>query len=355
MIERREFITAGAAVVGATALAACAGSPTVAATGASSADWGNLKGDFLDLTTPRGNREAYARLMGNTDMESTKFGWYTGLVMGVRPGEAVRDLFGFTGMSTAKFLPTLEGQDPGYRKVLREVGYYTDLKSGEIIEEWTNPYLNEVVPVQPIYNDPFNHTITDFYPQPPSYGGLNANDKREKRPFILPFTRRGDVLNLYSHINLFYPTALPPSKWPRESGSPFSQVSENFLFHINWADMQDPKKTSVEFGGTWSRITPWLPWMLMGPTEGHCLYQCFQGAYDDIEKIDRKVLDYTEKHFPLYLTAPDTWEEPSFSSIEHYANRRQPAPLPADGSVPFAPPPELPAWYQQMMKAQGKG
>ena len=357
-MERRDFLLSGAAMIGAAALANGArahdhGEDKPSGKGRSNmtlAETDSLKGDYLDLTTPRGNREAWARLMANTDMESTKYGWYTGLVMGVRPGEKIQDLFGFTGFSVAKLLPSLEGEDPGYRKVLREVGYYTDLKTGEIMEEWRNPYLDETVRVVPIANDPFNHTITDFYPSPPNYGGLNQ-EKPPKIPLMMPFTRRGDTLNLFSHINLFYPSALQPNKWPRESGHPFSQVSENFLYQIPWADMQDPSKTSVEYNGTWSRITPWLPWMLMGPTPGHCVYQCFMGAYDDIERIDRNVLDYTEKNYPKFMKAPDVWEEPSLSSLENYAREQTPAPL-VDGKIPVAPEPQLPAWFQQMMQAQ---
>jgi hypothetical protein len=309
----------------------------------------NLKGPFLDLTTPRGNRDAWARLLGNTDMKSTKYGWYSGIVQGVRPGEAIRDLVGFTGFSCARLLPN-DGEDPGYKKVLREIGYYTDLKSGEIIGEWTNPYLGEVVKVVPIANDPFNHTITDFYPPPPSYGGLNQA-KPPKIPMKLDFRRHNDRLNLFSHINLFYPSALQPSKWARESGHPFNQVTETFLYQIDWRAMQDKRKTSVEYNGTWTRTTPWLPWMLMGPTPGHCAYQCFMGSYDDINMIDRKVLDYTEKHHPKYMTAPDAWSDVSLSSLENYARTEKPAPVPA-GGPPRAPDPELPAWFKAMMARQ---
>jgi hypothetical protein len=163
-------------------------------------------------------------------MKSTKYGWAMGIVHGVRPGEAVRDLCGFTMLSCAKLLPN-DGPDGGYKKVLREVGYYTDLASGEIIEEWRNPYLNETVRVVPIRNDPFNHTITDFRPSPPSYGGLNRAAP-PKVPLQLDWTKRGKILNMQSHINLFYPSALQPAKWPRESGHPFAQVSEMFNYSI---------------------------------------------------------------------------------------------------------------------------
>ncbi len=353
-MQRRNFLktglAAGAGLAAAPALAQT-GREQGEDTGAPMKDDASLRGRLLDLKTPQGNREAWARLLANTDMTSTKYGWAQGIVQGIRPGEANRDLVGFTMLSCAKLLP-LEGEDEGYRKVLREVGLYTDLASGEIIEEWRNPYLDETVKVVPIANDPFNHTITNFYPSPPSYGGLNRAAP-PKIPLQFDWTRRGDRLNMMSHINLFYPSALQPNRWPRESGQPFSQVTEMFLYQIDWNDMQDPKKTSVEYHGTWGRTTPWLPWMLMGPTPGHCQYHTFMGSVDDINKIDRKTLDYIEKNYPKYLRAPDTWEEPSLSSLEWYAREQQPAPVAEGQPIPRAPEPELPAWFKAAQRPAG--
>jgi hypothetical protein len=190
-MDRRDFLSSAAMLAAASGMAAPA-----QAKRASGSVVSDLKGPFLDLSTPRGCREAWARLAANTDMKSTKYGWYTGIVQGVRPGEAIRDLVGFTGFSCAKLIPN-DGEDPGYKKILREIGFYTDLKTGEILEEWTNPYLGEKVKVVPIANDPFNHTITDFYPPPPSYGGLNAA-KAPKIPMKLDFRRHNNRLNWWS-------------------------------------------------------------------------------------------------------------------------------------------------------------
>jgi len=352
-MDRRNFLSSTAMIAAAGATAGSMASSPARASHHGSDVQRSLKGDFLDLTTPQGNREAWARLLGNTDMESTKYGFYHGIVQGVRPGEGIRDLVGFTGFSCAKLFPTVEGEDPGYRKALREIGYYTDLETGEILEEWTNPYFDETVKVVPIANDPFNHKITEFYPSPPSYGGLNQNIP-PKIPMILDFSRNNDTLNLFSHINLFYPSALRPDKWQRESGSPFNQVTEAFLYQIDWNAMQDESRTSVEYTGSWNRMTPWLPWMLMGPTTGHCAYHCFMGAYDNIERIDRKVLDYTEKHFPKYLEAPEEWTDVALSSLENYSREQTPAPVGPDGP-PVAPEPELPEWYRQMMARMQQG
>jgi hypothetical protein len=65
--------------------------------------------------------------------------------------------------------------------MLREIVFYRDIKTGEILKTWHNPYTDRTVDVVPIANDPFNYTISEFYPDPPSYGGLNAV-KPPKRP-----------------------------------------------------------------------------------------------------------------------------------------------------------------------------
>ncbi len=340
-MDRRAFLEGAGAV--AAAGAALAGS-TPARAKIRSSEPETLKGAFLDLTTGEGNMEAIARINANTDMKSTKFGWAQGIVQGVMPGAIIRDLCGFTMISAARLLPYEGGK--GYRKVLREVGLYTDLKTGEILEEWTNPYFDEKVKVVPIANDPFNQLITPFAPKPPAYGGLiKSEEKRD--PLQLNWFRRGDKAFLFNYINLFYPSSLPPAKWPRENGNVMNQVTETFLYSFDWADLQNPDLTSIEYNGTWSRVTPWLPWMLMGPTPGHCIYNTHMGGEDSLDNMDPKTLAYVAKNYPKYLEAPKEWIEPSLSSLEWYAREQTPAPVSPGQPVPSVPTPELPAYLQK--------
>lgn len=317
----------------------------------------SIVGDLFDLTKPQDNVEAYARVVGNTDMKSTKFGWGEGIVQGVRPGEGLRDLVGFLLISTAKYVPYQGPELPagmkGYSKVLREIGLYTDLETGEVLEEWVNPYLNEKQPVVPIANDPFNHHITPFKPKGPAYGGLRDVSDETREPYILNWSRKGDLVQLFRNINLFYPNALQPDKWPRESSGEFNRVTETFIHTMSWADLQNPNLTSVEHHGTWSRTTPWLPWMLMGPTPGHCQYHVMMGGQDSMERANPKALDYVAAKYPKYLDVPQTWEEPSLSSLEWYSRERTPAPVPAGGPIPTAPETKLPAWWDAAKKRGG--
>ena len=312
-LDRRKLLAMGG--VSAVALGACSQAGTVSSSTP-------VKKDLvLDFKNNIWNRDAMARIHGNLDFTKEKFGWFKGKAIGVMPGRKNQDLVGFEGFSVTRLLPL---EDGSYRKLLREVGFYTDLKTGEILETYKNPYTDELVPVVPIANDPFNFTISEYYPQPPSYGGLNK--KRPPRiPLLLDWDQRGDKVLLTSDIHLFYPSSLQPNEWPRESPGVMTQVSEMFRYIIEPEQLGDPNNTSVSFFGSWVRSTPWFPWMLMDQAPGQCLYVCDQGAGDTIDLIPDYILKAAEKIDPKFLNAPTEDYGPSLSSLENYKLTQKPA------------------------------
>lgn len=283
----------------------------------------SLKGPYLDLSKPYDNMMAMARIAGDIDCKTTTHGWYDGLVMGTAPGGPVKNICGMKGMSSYRLEKLPDG---GYRRLLREVGFYYDLATGKILEELENPYTGEMVKTVPIANDPFNAVFKDTVPQPPSYGGLNTQ-KREPKPFLLDWRiQQPDRVIMQRHIHLYYKNALDPKIWQRESSGEMVQVSEFFFHVLSLDDLQNEELTHIPYSGTWARSTPWLPWLLMGQADGNCLYQCFMGGIGTLESIPEDIVKYTEKNYTKYLTAPEKFEEPSLSSIEWYARTQKPAP-----------------------------
>jgi hypothetical protein len=289
----------------------------------------------FDFTNAEWNRDAYCRLQGDLDLTKTRYGWLGGPVMAVVPNEKVKPLFWMEGFSACRLVPyenrindtTVE---TGYRKLLREVVVYrqwTPKGPGAILETWDNPYTGETVRVVPIENDPFNYNITQFYPDPPSFGGLNT-EKPPKMPLILPWSVKGDMLHLTTDIHLYYPNALQPDKWPRESAGAMVQVTELYRYYMSVKDMKNPNLTQVPCSGCWSRVTPWLPWMLMGKAAGHMLYMVdFTGA-DEPAHLSQELrawLDSTTER-SRFLTPPESDYGPSLSSLENYARTQKPAP-----------------------------
>ena len=321
MLERREIL-ASIAMAGATTAAVSLGGamPAQAATG--KIEGASLTGPYIDLTDKTGNMIAAARMHGNIDPSKSRYGWYDGIVMGVAPGGPLKNVCGFRGFGATKLVPLTDR--PGWQKLHREVGYYYDLASGEIIEEMENPYTQEKVRVVHVANDPFNTIYEEFYPLPPNYGGLN-DDNVERKPYIKSWRVEGDRLMLEEHIHLYYKNALDPKKWIRESSGPMNRVSEMFLHVISLDEMQNEELTAVRDYGSWNRVTPWLPWMLMGQAPGHCVYNCLTaGGVETVDELPANIVEYTAKNFPKYLEPPATLVEPSLSSLEMYAIEQEP-------------------------------
>ena len=103
----------------------------------------------------------------------------------------------------------------------------------------------------------------------------------------------------------------------------------NYMPFVEFADADFLWRYSFD-AGSGARVTPWLPWMLMGTKPGHCLYNTdFAGGpnWDVVPERSKDVLAYVEKHYPQYLTAPDKDYGPSLSSLENYAKTQKPAPV----------------------------
>ncbi len=306
------------------------GMGTMAATGASFApevlaatdDGASLTGPYLDLTTPRGNMIGAVRIWGNLK-PVTKHGYYKGWLFAVRPDKKVETIMGFEGFSSCRMI---EQEDGSYRRLNREVGYYTDLKTGEIIEEWYNPYIDETVQIVPIANDPYNMHFQETFSRPPSQGGLNQ-EAYEPLPLQLDWDVDRDALYLNQNVHLFHKNALDPETWPRESAGENLQASELFQFILNLNDMQNEEMTSIPARGNWVRIAPWVPWMLMGQAPGNLLYKARIARFDSLDGIPDHIVKYTEDNYPKFTDAPTEWVEPAqMSSFERYAIEQTPKP-----------------------------
>lgn len=328
--SRRDFMNhlgLGAASAAALAATGCA---SAGSTGDAAASDASLTGPYLDLlNSNEDNMTAWARLQGNLDSSKTKYGWYKGMVSAVMPDQPVKDLFMMEGFSCARLIPKEDGI--GYHKVLREVGFYREQRfgrSGKIMQEYKNPLTKETNKVVPIANDPFNYDITPYFPEPPNYGGLNSGKPFPKIPFKMPWTTEiyNNNVRLDMRINLYYKNALDPAKWPRESSGEMNRVTEIFQHNINLDDLQNPDLTTTKYTGTWVRITPWLPWMLMGQTPGHIVYTCFMGTVDSLDVLPEDLVQAAADLDPKYLEAPTEVYGPSLSSLERYAIEQTPAP-----------------------------
>ncbi|MEC9375986.1 MAG: DUF1838 family protein [Pseudomonadota bacterium] len=281
-----------------------------------------LEGPYLDLRTGRGNQLAYARIQGNLDFGQQKYYWFKGSVMALRPGHQTQDILGIQGFGVIRLNQRKDGV---IERMCSQLGLFTDLRSGEVLEEWDNPFTNEKVNVVHVAMTPVNYTIEEFFPPPPGYDE-SSQGPMPKIPFILPWYQHGEWIEMQFNLHMSYPNPLQPNNWPRESAGEMVQASEMFTHHIKAEDLQNPALTTLDYQGSWGRHTPWMPWMLMGQTPGQCSYNAFMGSCNHPgEVLSRLVIDYAEKNYSSYFDAPKVMEGRGPSDLELYAIEQQPA------------------------------
>jgi hypothetical protein len=77
-------------------------------------------------------------------------GWFGGTVFGDhRRDRPLQPLFGVEGFGVVRTEPQPDGS---FKVFNRELAFYKDLKTGEFLDVWKNPYTKEEVEVMPIHN-----------------------------------------------------------------------------------------------------------------------------------------------------------------------------------------------------------
>lgn len=287
----------------------------------------------LDYNSPRDNLYAFGKMWAGYD--EPQYGAYHGVMYARVGGKRHQALFGYTGTGVMQ----AKIDDSGDLSIRgKETGFFTDLATGEILEEWLNPYTNELVKPFNFINTVGVKLTTDIprfafgaaTDEPTSMNaGMNRNAKDGKVPFILPFESYGDDLLLgwdYAHG---YTNPVTKDKWPKAHTGTRISPSEHFTVRISKTEMENRNMPSCRFVSGFSRVSEWWPWMLMGNTpyqDGVLFGRMFSHkGLPGYQDIPPRLLAYIEKYHPESLEVPDHWiETRPKGTWENYAEQVPP-------------------------------
>jgi len=249
----------------------------------------------LDLDQPEDNLKALIKLQADLS-GADAIGGFPGEVWGWVPGEGNRLLFRSYGIGASH----VERVDNGWRFYHREVMYYLDPDTGEILQDWVNPYTGKRVEVLHILNDPVHR----FYA---------ISGGRFAAPF--PYTVHDDDLVFRISVFSFRDSVMPRKEYPLHSANNKYQAAELWIMNGRVSEVMNPDVSSASCVTSWARVGQWLPFMEMGNSPGIMTFhsQCVK-LLGGVTDLPRYILDYTEKHYPKYLTAPTEWNGPQMTS-----------------------------------------
>jgi hypothetical protein len=235
----------------------------------------------LDLATPEGAIEAFRKVQCSTEDQHPTVYYWVGETYGRVDGEPDKLLFKFEGMNIRQCVTVNDpARGRGFRQVSREVLYYQDPVSREVLDEWKNPWTGDTVKVIHIANDPVN------------FRGPIFPKGADGKPYRGDIKVMGDRWWGTTTVPLFYRNPLAGDYQDYVGG--MYHATEMFNFFGSVHDLTDPKTTSADVSVAWSRISEWLPWMKMRGRPG-LLY--FNGAgrklngYADLPEGIRKTIE----------------------------------------------------------------
>ncbi len=268
---------------------------------------------------PAQNLEAFVRITGSTDpAEEVLMHNHARVFSVIGDDEIVQPLFDMEGYKVRRSLRQADGS---FRILQREVFVYLDLVSGQIIDQWDNPFNGERVTVDHLFNDPVNHHITTVFPR--NYSPGTEERQVAPEPFVMPWSILGDQATFFFDTNTRWKNSLDPKVWKRESSGEFVRITESEWYTASLADIEDPDLKNIDYVGGWSRLGPWLPWMMMGSRPGHLRYRGKKTKLRSVEELNEPLRAYVRAN-PKFQRAPDAWSQPNESSLESYARRHKP-------------------------------
>ncbi|MBE9227934.1 DUF1838 domain-containing protein [Phormidium sp. LEGE 05292] len=222
----------------------------------------------------------WVKVRSSLDGNQTFLTW-TGSIYSFVPGEKKKRLFNIVGMSVSR---CIANDDETWDFTSRELTYYLDPQTDEILHKWENPWTGETVTVVHVANSPVEGHFKGKFP-----GQVN-----------------GEITTFVFDLFPTYPNSLAKD----ESFSDYSpqetyQAAELFKLTVPTKDLENPDTVTVsEMFISWDRIGPWLPWMKMGNRVGNLIYSACGLKVKEFTDLPQLLQDEINTRVPLYKNAP---------------------------------------------------
>lgn len=222
----------------------------------------------------------FVRTRCSTDGTNVYTEW-TGSVYAFVPQQKQQKLFNIIGMNVARCLQNRQGQ---WFLTSRELTFYLDPQTNQVLDRWQNPWTREVVPVVHVANNPVQNVLEGETP-------IFVAGKNVIFSFDIPLT---------------YPNVLASDpKFRNYSPQPLYQAGEFFKFTVPLREVTNPfLATAPNVSGTWTRIGPWLPWMKMKGQPGQLVYSASIRKLLRFEKLSPFLQQEITSRLPVYREAP---------------------------------------------------
>ena len=243
--------------------------------------------------------------------------WWQGGAMSRMSGEKDRHLFNVQGMNI-RHCETLT--DPvrglGFAARSRELMFYLDPDTNEVLRTWTNSWTGEEVEVVHVANDP-----------PGDYRETWARDE-DGNPggAFFYFFKDGLMMHGGGAARLFYHNPL---------GGDYQQYVGGTYHAMEFGTSASPADEILDAAIpaatdrviSWGRVSKWLPWMKMGDRVGVAVFHTAGMRLSGFDEMPAVVMDEINSNYPQYTEPPpvryEKGKETSWTEFKDYIDAKR--------------------------------
>jgi hypothetical protein len=259
-----------------------AAATTVPASAASAARVGPAGAGPVRFADPQRELEAVIRVLGDLTGREAPW-WYTGVVLGVRPGEEPRPLVRFEGSEINRFTPQADGS---FVLTASTVSFFQDLETGEVLDTWHNPFTGRTVPVQANVLSGRGHVVWSRAGVQPVFPNMPA----PVSPLHVHWVSHGPWV--WMRHDRVYPPGMPQ---PRAEAS--SMLVERRA-------LEDDSLAAVPTHFSASYVVRYSSWMQMPDDAGHAVWHASGLKLESVEQYPQPFLERMRRLHPDRLSAP---------------------------------------------------
>lgn len=276
LIARRSLLRWAGAAAG----AACSGSLSAAA---------------AQPAPPEGRLRDYLLMRGALD-DRLVIGTLSGEYYGVLD-EEITPLFGVLAVTFTRWRPLPDGR---WLSAAFEHAYYTDLSSGEVLDEWRNP-LNDKLCKVPVWT---SHPATRV---------LHADLSRHSpKPLPPGFSAEDQVSAMREEAGELIVIQRVRSAAQRPAPARPYRYSELVTLRAPLQALRAPGVLQVPSSTTFAAVSSWRPWQLMGDQPGHLLAHGAGRYGTRIEQLAAVWLAATRRLNPSWWSDPGRHVDAAF-------------------------------------------
>lgn len=257
--------------------------------------------------------ETYIKILGTLDTQDVYI-WFKGVLWGALPRRQPTPFCGFQGLARHRWIVKPDGS---FTQTAYDVGFFSDLETGEPIETLVNPLTQETVQV-------YHNKYGGFEQVHNLKGFTQAKDGKKSKKDTLDWRVAGNHLCMTEISGGEVKAKLTPEIWQRETSGPTNFYAGETSYTTLLDDALSPDVKKVDYNLFWTGFSPWEPWLLMDGAMGACQWRATGVKLNSYKEAPKQVLKFVEKDQPNYFNIGNPWDGHK-SAMDSFMKDRIPA------------------------------